>query len=85
MLLWMVLVLARESHFAKPSIGEGGGKKQPPFYSDMSCSHIFCKKGSFFFIIREAQKSYLEHPVQKMYSAVKFIRSDQPALKLLTG
>ena len=27
MLLWMVLVLARESHFAKPSIGEGGGAK----------------------------------------------------------
>ena len=45
MLLWMVLVLARESHFAKPSIGEGGGKKQPAFYSDMSCSHIFCGKG----------------------------------------
>ena len=56
MLLWMVLAFARESHFAKPSIGEGGGEKQPLFYSDMSCSHIFCKKGSFFFIIREAQK-----------------------------
>jgi hypothetical protein len=81
----MGLVLARESHFAKPSIGEGGGEKQPAFYSDMSYSHIFCKKGSFFFIIREAQKSYLEHPAQKMYSAIKFIRSDQPALKLLTG
>jgi len=26
MLLWMVQVLARESHFAKPSIGEGGQK-----------------------------------------------------------
>ena len=63
----------------------GGGKKQPPFYSDMSCSHIFCEKGSFFFIIREGQKSYLENPVQKMYSAVKFIKSDQPALKFLTG
>ena len=45
MLLWMVLVFARESHFAKPSIGEGG-QKQPPFYSDMSCSHIFSEKGT---------------------------------------
>ena len=47
MLLWMVLVLARESHFAKPSIGEGGGEKQALVYSDMSCSHIFFEKGSF--------------------------------------
>ena len=31
MLLWMVLVLARESHFAKPSIGEGGAKNSRPF------------------------------------------------------
>jgi hypothetical protein len=85
MLLWMALLLAGESHFAWLSIGEGGGKKQPPFYSDMSCSHIFCEKGSFFFIIREGQKSYLENPLQKMYSAVKFIKSDQPALKFLTG
>ena len=46
MLLWMVLVLARESHFAKPSIGEGG-PKQALVYSDMSCSHIFFEKGSF--------------------------------------
>ena len=47
-LLWMVLVFARESHFAYLSIGEGGGEKQPPFYSDMSSSHIFCKKGLAF-------------------------------------
>jgi hypothetical protein len=46
MLLWMVLAFARESHFAKPSIGEGGGKKQPPFCSDMPCSHIFLVEGS---------------------------------------
>ena len=44
-----------------------------------------CEKGSFFFIIREGHKSYLVHPVQKMYSAVKFIKSDQPVLKFLIG
>ena len=26
MLLWMELVFARESHFAQPSMGEGGQK-----------------------------------------------------------
>ena len=67
MLLWMVLVLARESHFACLSMGEGGGQKQPPFYRDMSCSHIFCYKGPFFFIIWEVQQLNFEPPVQKMY------------------
>jgi hypothetical protein len=37
----MVLVLARESHFACFSMGGGGGEKQPLFYSDNYCSHIF--------------------------------------------
>ena len=31
MLLWMVLAFARESHFAKPSIGEGGAKNSHSF------------------------------------------------------
>jgi len=31
MLLWMVLVLARESHFACLSMGEGGAKSSRPF------------------------------------------------------
>jgi len=31
-------------------------------------------------MIWEAQQSYFEHPIQKMYPAVKFIKSDQPAL-----
>ena len=45
MLLWMELVFVKENHFALPSIGEGGGKKQQPFYSDMYCSHIFSEQG----------------------------------------
>ena len=41
MLLWMVLVLARESHFAKPSIGEGGAKNSRPFI-------VICPALTFF-------------------------------------
>ena len=43
----MALAFFRESHFAYLLIGEGG-QKQPPFYSDMSCSHIFFEKGLVF-------------------------------------
>ena len=30
---------------------QGGGKKQPPFYSDMPCSHIFPKKSFTNFVL----------------------------------
>ena len=59
-------IRARESHFALLSIEEGG-QKQPPFYCDVSCSHIFCDEGPFFFIIWEAQHLNFEYPVQRMY------------------
>ena len=44
---YMLLGFARENHFGRSSMVEGG-QKQPPFYSDMSCSHIFCGKGWVF-------------------------------------
>ena len=42
-LLWMLLILARESRFALPSIGEGG-EKQPLFYSDIPALTFFSGK-----------------------------------------
>jgi hypothetical protein len=45
MLLWMELVFARESHFAQPSMGEGGGEKQLRFNCKLSRSHMFGEKG----------------------------------------
>ena len=63
MLLWMVLVLARESHFAKPSIGEGGGKKQPPFIVICPALTFFVEKvllWIFILLTRLLVKSKLE-------------------------
>jgi len=44
MLLWMVLAFARESHFAKPSIGEGGAKNSHSFTVICPALTFFVKK-----------------------------------------
>ena len=43
-LLWMVLVFARESHFAYLSIGEGGAKNSRPFIVICQALTFFVKK-----------------------------------------
>ena len=63
MLLWMVLVLARESHFAKPSIGEGGAKNSRSFIVICPALTFFVKKvllWIFILLPRLLVKSKLE-------------------------